>query len=139
MSNEVEKFDPSTLMQGVKDRIKATFVSMIPDVQWEQIVGAEVDSFLKKSDTSYNHNRDYKSPLDVLIRQELNEWAKGKFAEYLQSEGMKTTWDENGKPVASEAVKKMILENSGQMLLSLFGGLFQTMMNDYALKQQRGY
>ena len=29
MSNEIEKFDPATLMQGVKDRVKATFVSVI--------------------------------------------------------------------------------------------------------------
>ena len=37
-NQQVEKFDPSTLMQGVKDRIKATFVSLIPDAQWEQMV-----------------------------------------------------------------------------------------------------
>lgn len=37
MENQVEKFDPSTLMQGVKDRIKATFTSLIPDEQWEQM------------------------------------------------------------------------------------------------------
>ena len=37
MENEkaVEKFDPSKLMDGVKDRIKATFVALIPDTQWE--------------------------------------------------------------------------------------------------------
>lgn len=31
---EVEKFDPSKLMDGVRDRIKATFVALIPDDQW---------------------------------------------------------------------------------------------------------
>ena len=33
MDNQVEKFDPSKLMDGVKDIIKATFVSLIPDGQ----------------------------------------------------------------------------------------------------------
>lgn len=32
-TNAVEKFDPSTLMEGVRDRIKATFISMIPDLE----------------------------------------------------------------------------------------------------------
>lgn len=34
---EIQKFDPSTLMEGVKERIKATFVSLIPDDQWEAL------------------------------------------------------------------------------------------------------
>lgn len=45
MTEQLEKFDPSTLMQGVKDRIKATFVSLIPDPQWDQIVQKEIDAF----------------------------------------------------------------------------------------------
>ena len=45
MSNEVEKFDPSKLMQGVKDRIKSTFVSLIPDAEWEGLVKKEIDNF----------------------------------------------------------------------------------------------
>ena len=34
MEENEEKFDPSKLMQGVKDRIKATFAGLIPDEQW---------------------------------------------------------------------------------------------------------
>ena len=49
----VEKFDPATIMQSVKDKIKATFVSLIPDVQWEQMVKSEVDYLFKKKDGNY--------------------------------------------------------------------------------------
>lgn len=45
MADEIQKFDPSTLMQGVKDRIKATFVSLIPDEQWEEMVQKEINAF----------------------------------------------------------------------------------------------
>lgn len=48
MGTEVEKFDPSTLMQGVKDRIKATFVSLIPDAKWEEMVEAEITAFFNE-------------------------------------------------------------------------------------------
>lgn len=45
MANEIEKFDPSKLMEGVKDRIKATFVSLIPDEAWEQMMEKEIYIF----------------------------------------------------------------------------------------------
>lgn len=45
MANEIEKFDPSKLMNGVKDRIKATFVSLIPDDMWNAMVEKEIYIF----------------------------------------------------------------------------------------------
>lgn len=41
----IEKFDPSKLMDGVKDRIKSTFVSLIPDDAWEAMVEKEIYVF----------------------------------------------------------------------------------------------
>lgn len=41
MENQIQKFDPSTLMQGVKDRIKSEFVALIPDEQWKQMIENE--------------------------------------------------------------------------------------------------
>ena len=43
--NGIEKFDPSKLMDGVKDRIKSTFVSLIPDDAWEKMVEREIYIF----------------------------------------------------------------------------------------------
>lgn len=43
----LEKFDPSKLMEGVKDRIKSTFVSLIPDDKWEEMVDKEIKSFFE--------------------------------------------------------------------------------------------
>ena len=45
MEDQVEKFDPSKLMEGVKDRIKATFVSLIPDDAWNNMVEKELYIF----------------------------------------------------------------------------------------------
>ena len=47
MENQVEKFDPSRLMEGVKDRVKATFVSLIPDTEWEEMIKKEINTFLR--------------------------------------------------------------------------------------------
>ena len=45
MDNNIEKFDPSKLMDGVKDRIKSTFVSLIPDEMWNAMVEKEIYIF----------------------------------------------------------------------------------------------
>lgn len=45
MASQIEKFDPSKMMEGVKDRIKATFVSLIPDDMWDAMVEKEIYIF----------------------------------------------------------------------------------------------
>lgn len=40
-------FNQNDLMQNVKDRIKATFVGLIPDSEWEALVTKEVEAFMK--------------------------------------------------------------------------------------------
>lgn len=61
-STMIEKFDPSKLMDGVKERIKATFVSLIPDEMWEKMLEKEIYVFTTgrielKSKTDHN-NKD---------------------------------------------------------------------------------
>ena len=46
--SEIAKFDQANLMQNVRDRIKATFVGLIPDEEWDALVRKEVDAFLNE-------------------------------------------------------------------------------------------
>lgn len=62
--NAIEKFDPSKLMDGVKERIKATFVSLIPDEMWEQMLEKEIYVFTTgrielKSEMARDENHNY--------------------------------------------------------------------------------
>jgi hypothetical protein len=57
----IEKFDPSKLMDGVKDRIKSTFVSLIPDDAWEKMVEKEIYVFTTgRIELKYKCNYDKK-------------------------------------------------------------------------------
>lgn len=58
MENQIEKFDPSKLMDGVKDRIKATFVSLIPDDAWNSMVEKELYVFTTGKIVPH-HDTDY--------------------------------------------------------------------------------
>ena len=64
-NTQVQKFDPATLMQGVKDRIKATFVSLIPEEQWEEMVKKEVDKFFREYEIR-GDGRRYVSDLSLI-------------------------------------------------------------------------
>lgn len=130
MANEVQKFDPSTLMDGVKMRIRAEFASMIPDEAWTQMIQKEVD-FYFHSPTESNYNRDRTTRFQDLIRTLLQEEIKKRFADYLTTEGFTKVWANQGYTACGEAVKKIIIDNSGEILVSFFGGMFTGMLENF--------
>jgi hypothetical protein len=127
--SDIQKFDPSTLMQGVKDRIKSTFVSMIPDDQWDTMVQKEVDGFFAAKERRNNYERT--SDFSELVQKELQEECKKRLLEYLSSEEFKSVWDTKGQVVTAEAVKQMIVNNSGEIMTSFFGGMFTSMLSQF--------
>ena len=129
METNLEKFDPSTLMQGVKDRIKATFVSLIPDEQWDKMVKNEVDDYFKPKQIGYSSDRKMASDFQILVRNIIENEATKKLKEYLTSPDFITMWAENGIPIASGQVKQMCIENSGQILANFYAGIFQNMLS----------
>src|SRR4051812_12848305 len=78
----IEKFDPSKLMDGVRDRIKATFVSLIPDAQWEQLVKAEIDRFFE-SNRDYSYRERATSDFQKVVMEVLSDITKEKVREAL--------------------------------------------------------
>ena len=137
-NNSVEKFDPAQLMQGVKDRIKSTFVSLIPDEQWEQMVKTEVDNFFKGKELGYQGNRVYASDFQVLVRNMVNQEAKDRLVAYMSGTDFQEIWQANGQPIASEAVRKLVVENSGAILTNFYSGIVSSMMHTFAANIRNG-
>lgn len=132
MENEVQKFDPATLMQGVKDRIKSEFVSLIPDNQWQQMIEKEAKVFFEAKETGYSSNRTYASDFGILVRDELRKEAQKRLLEYLSSPEFNTMYGEHGQPIASQKVKELIVDNSGLILQNMFGGMFSMMLSEFS-------
>lgn len=127
---EIEKFDPSKLMDGVKDRIKATFVSLIPEAAWEEMVKAEISRFFNPK-VSWNSDREYRSEFQDLVRKEIENECKNRLKEYLSSPDFYTVWENNGLPATTKAVENMIVKNSGEIMVSMFGQMFQSMLINF--------
>ena len=127
----LEKFDPSKLMDGVKDRIKATFVSLIPDDEWDRLVQAEIKAFFEKK-TEDGWTTPKTTPFAAICISILKQDAAKRINDFLQTEEYKRSWDSYGQPVVSKAVEKVIIENSGAVLAQMIGGISSDMLQNFA-------
>lgn len=131
--DEVKPFNPNDIMKGVKDRIKATFVGMIPDEQWEEMIKKECDDFLNgRVNNSWGaNNKRYFPEFKAVVQEELQNECRKRMKEYLDSPEFEVKWSEYGKTACSKAVENMIVENSGIMLVNMFGNVFSSMLERF--------
>lgn len=128
-NTEVQKFDPATLMQGVKDRIKATFVSLIPDNQWEELCQKEIDSFFLERDNSWSSQRQWgkMSDFQKICFEEFESITKEKIKEMLKNY-TSDRWNNNA-PQMNDNLKKLIEENADTIFASMLGSMMQSVVN----------
>lgn len=129
-NTQVQKFDPATLMQGVKDRIKSTFVSLIPEEQWKEMIEKEVGKFFREYELR-QYNTRYVSDFSVLVNYLLKEEAEKRMKEYLGSPEFQTVWTDNGPRIISQAIREMMIENSGLILCNMYQEMFTSMLHRF--------
>lgn len=122
-------YDATKLMDAVRDRIKAEFVGLIPEDTWRQMVKAEVDRFFKDGDVySYGYGNDRKalpSQFQSVVWEALKEDTKLRVKAFLESPEWEGEWDGQGGRKAGEAVKKIVVEKSGEIVSSMLANAMQ--------------
>lgn len=127
MSNEVTKFDATEALKSVKEKIKDSFVSLIPDEQWNEMVKKEVDTYFQVKDEGYGE-RGRSSNFTREVHTCLQEEVRVRVKEYLQ-ENFNNVWNENGVPVCNAKIEEMITKNAGKILSDMIGGSIQMALN----------
>jgi len=129
---EVEKFDPSTLMDGVKNRIKATFVSLIPDAQWEQMCDSEMKKFFEPTWSGYDLKTKNPSQFETITREIMQEHCRAYLKEMFSKPEyqIETIWKHsqvNGSQVQSgklsDHLDAMIKEKMPEMMQAMFASV----------------
>jgi len=118
-NNEIKAFDPNEAMKSVKEKIKDSFVSLIPDDQWNTMVKKEVDTYFMERNSSYSQGpraSDFTNDVHNLLKAEVT--SRVKF--YLES-NFQAIWDGNGKPICDTKIEEFILKNSGKILADMIG------------------
>ncbi len=133
METELEKFDPSKLMDGVKDRIKATFVSLIPDAQWEQLCDTEMKKFFEPTWSGYNNKDKNPSQFETIVKDLMKEHCQAYIKEILAKPeySVKSVWESssfsvNGggmKATLSDHLDTMIKEKMPEMMQAMFASI----------------
>lgn len=135
MENQVEKFDPSKLMDGVKDRIKATFVSLIPDNQWETMCNAEMKKFFEPTWTGYDGKNknpsEFEKIVTELMREQCRNYLKELFARPEYS--VEKTWENSSFSIngsgntertkLSDHLDSMIKEKMPEIMQAMFSSV----------------
>lgn len=133
MSQAVEKFDPSRLMEGVRDRIKATFVSLIPDDQWETMVQKEIKEFFEPTKDRWG-NRHEMSSFSIVCNEVMRDIVKIQVIDAMEK-FQSTEWH-NGELIVNETLKKALIDNAGELFVAMIGSQVQSVISNM---KNRGY
>ena len=140
-NTQVEKFDPSKLMDGVKDRIKATFVSLIPDAQWEQMCDSEMKKFFEPTFSGWDNKQKNPSQFENITRELMQkhcqEYLKELFAKPEYS--ITTIWESssfatNGggqKVKLSDHLDTMVKEKMPEMMQAMFASVMSDAFHQF--------
>lgn len=125
--SDLQKFDPATLMQGVRDRIKSTFVSLIPDEQWESMIKKEIQEFFEPTKDRYN-NYQQMSSFSKVCNEVLADITKGQISDILKKYES-TIWN-NNELVMSDTLKDLLLKNASEIFTAMIGNRIQTIIHE---------
>ena len=120
MEQSIEKYDPSKIMDAVRDRIRAEFVALIPEATWTEMIKREVDIFLKAG-------------LAVIVRAELQAEVTRRMADIFKTPEWGNHWGP-GAPV-SEEVKKLLVSHLPDIIEVTFGNMLQQLVQ----RMKQGY
>lgn len=120
MAEDIQKFDPATLMQGVKDRIKATFVSLIPDEQWDQMVKKEIDAYFRLDSQGYRH--ELISHFSITVRDVLQKEVYKRVESTLNSPEFSINWT-GGKQTLPEIIKSELVTKAPEIFIASIEGM----------------
>jgi len=122
MSEEIVKFDPSTIMDQIKAKLKKTLVDVIPEEEWEKMIVSEYKTFFTDQEVKkeYGHGYDTKkSGLGGVVFEVMQSLAKEKIQAMMNDP--KRRGDPWGDPesMLDEHIKKMIVEAAPDILMSM--------------------
>jgi hypothetical protein len=121
VSNEL--LDLSNLREQMRERIRASFVLMIPDEQWDKLIDAEVKAFFWKGGRGEARSI---SDFDRVVSQELEKETRKRVTELLNTPGWQERYNQDYQPMASEEIEKLMIKLAPEMLSALFGGVMQS-------------
>lgn len=107
MSNELTI---PNLADAIRDRVRSSIVSVIPDEQIDKLVKSEFDSFFKIPERPHwSSDAGKGSPFQEAVKREIDVFVKEKVQAEVQDQlnaFTQATWDDAGKSFVAQFVKE---------------------------------
>jgi hypothetical protein len=138
MSN-IKPFNAEDALKSVRERIKDSFVSLIPDEQWEQMVKKEIDEFFKERQVTSSYTKqksDFSSTVNSVLKEKATEKAKEVLEKILED----TTYTQQGKfqilTLENKIIKEFLKENKAEFFHIAVSSICHTVIQEafYKLK-----
>jgi len=116
-----------TVRTKIVERIRASFVELIPEDQWIALVDAEIKQFTQPPGSGYySYQESRVAPLRLIVREELDKLFRAKLVALLSNPDFQPKWsDKSTDMVAGEFVKTFLTENVDLIAKAAFGQIMQ--------------
>jgi hypothetical protein len=129
----LEKFNPQNLMDSVREKIKMSFVGLIPDEEWDKLVKREIDAFFEPQTVKYSKKVEAygystgttltaeasESPFRRLVWEHCNDLTVKILKEVITKEYFTDVWTPKEEDLKPKMVE-LILETAPQSMLNFF-------------------
>ena len=117
-TTDVAKFDPSTYVDKVRDKIKQSLIDVIPDEQWNAMLKTEISAFFENrvaSHSQYGQQTTHPSEFRRIVASVIEEETKRHIRDMLAGPEWTSYWD-GTKQKAGEEIARIAQENGALIL-----------------------
>jgi hypothetical protein len=117
--NTPATFSPASLQDKVQERIRASFVNLIPEDAWKVMVEREISYFTSPS----RRGDELVTPIGLMIRAEIQERLKEKLKAHLDVV-VQMEWDNNLQVHVPSAFSREIAASMAPLMVQhMFAGI----------------
>lgn len=136
MTTEVTKFDPTSYVDKIRDKIKQSLVDVIPDEQWNQMLRAEIAGFFENSTVRNAYGAEVSRPSEFrrIVQMVLEEETKRRVRDILAGPAWETYWNGTERQVGEE-VGRIARENGPAIMSQWFATMIGQMIESIRFQQ----
>jgi hypothetical protein len=116
MSDEIKKFDPNDILKGIRNDLKAKFMNVIPDKEWDKLIKEEFKHFSTTNVDRYGNGQD------SYVRREIRTIIQEELRRNVQSYLKTKAFDKVFKTELLAMVKNHLPEMISGVVLSAMNG-----------------
>ena len=139
-SSDMQVFDPRSLQDKVIERIRSSFLELIPEDAWDELVGRELEKFFQTTKkTGYGASGVNPPEIEQMIHGALKSLIAERLAKDMAADGwFDTNYATNDQPVG-ERMTEALREIAPDLIAALMGSIMRESVQNMRDHMSKGY